>query len=95
MIQNLKFLLTLRGEWVLGDEVLTPESSRFIALEDFEKGDFISMDKQILRNFAKENNWKEKAKDLKFGQKLPVDVPEEIKNKVLAGYSTIKNRLSI
>lgn len=82
------------GEWVLGDEVLTPESSRFINLEDFNKGDYISMDKQILRDFGKKDNWKEKAKDLKAGQKLDVEVPESIKNTILNGYSTIHNSLS-
>ncbi|QKF72415.1 phosphoribosylaminoimidazole-succinocarboxamide synthase [Aliarcobacter faecis] len=82
------------GYWVLGDEVLTPESSRFIALEDFEKGDFISMDKQILRNFGKQENWKEKAKTLKAGEKLEVNVPQEIKDKILSGYNTILERLS-
>lgn len=83
-----------KGQWVLGDEVLTPESSRFIAKEDFDKADYISMDKQILRNFAKENSWKEKAKDLKAGEKLDVEVPDSIKNTILDGYSTIHNRLS-
>jgi phosphoribosylaminoimidazole-succinocarboxamide synthase len=83
-----------KGDWVLGDEVLTPESSRFISLENFEAGNYISMDKQILRNFAKKNSWKEKAKDLKPGQKLDVEVPASIKDEILNGYSTIKERLS-
>lgn len=82
------------GKWVLGDEVLTPESSRFIACENFDKGDYISMDKQILRDFGKKNNWKEKAKDLKIGEKLEVEVPDSIKNTILNGYSTIHNSLS-
>ena len=82
------------GEWVLGDEVLTPESSRFIAKENFDKGNFISMDKQILRDFGKQDNWKEKAKDLVAGQKLDVEVPDSIKNTILNGYSTIHNSLS-
>ncbi len=81
------------GDWVLGDEVLTPESSRFIALEDFEKGEYISMDKQILRNFAKQNSWKEKASKLQAGEKLPVEVPDEIKNEILSGYEMILQRL--
>ena len=80
-------------EWVLGDEILTPESSRFIAIENFEKENYISMDKQILRDFAKKNNWKEKAKSLEAGQKLDVDVPDSIKNEILSGYSIIHNRL--
>jgi phosphoribosylaminoimidazole-succinocarboxamide synthase len=81
------------GEWVLGDEVLTPESSRFIAKADFDKGAYISMDKQILRDFGKEANWKEQAKDLAAGEKLEVNVPAEIKNKILSGYETIQGSL--
>ena len=83
-----------KGEWVLGDEVLTPESSRFISKEDFDAQNYISMDKQILRDFGKASNWKEQAKDLKVGQKLEVNVPDEIKNKILDGYSTILNRFA-
>ena len=82
------------GEWVLGDEVLTPESSRFIAKEDFDKGNFISMDKQILRDFGKQDNWKEKSKTLEAGQKLDVEVPDSIKNTILSGYSKIHNSLT-
>ena len=82
------------GEWVLGDEVLTPESSRFIAKEDFDNGNFISMDKQILRDFGKKENWKEKAKELNAGEKLEVEVPDSIKNTILDGYSTILKSLT-
>jgi len=52
------------------------------------------MDKQILRDFGKAQNWKEQAKELKPGQKLEVNVPQEIKDKILSGYTTILNRLS-
>ena len=83
-----------KNEWVLGDEVLTPESSRFISKEDFDAQNYISMDKQILRDFGKADNWKEKAKSLKSGEKLDVNVPQEIKDKILSGYTTILNRLS-
>jgi phosphoribosylaminoimidazole-succinocarboxamide synthase len=83
-----------KGEWVLGDEVLTPESSRFISKEDFDAGHYISMDKQILRDFGKANNWKENSKALKAGEKLDVDVPQTLKDKILNGYTTILNRLS-
>ena len=88
-----EIFMSSNGEWVLGDEILTPESSRFIAIENFEKENYISMDKQILRDFAKKNNWKEKAKSLEAGQKLDVDVPDSIKNEILSGYSIIHNRL--
>lgn len=83
-----------KGDWVLGDEVLTPESSRFISKEDFDAGNYISMDKQILRDFGKAQNWKEQAKYLKAGEKLNVIVPDSIKNKILDGYKTILSRLS-
>lgn len=82
------------GEWLLGDEVLTPESSRFISKSDFDNANYISMDKQILRDFGKAHNWKEKAKSLKAGEKLDVVVPQEIKDKILNGYTTIQNSLS-
>ncbi len=96
IIVDTKFevFINAKGEWVLGDEVLTPESSRFIAKKDFDKGNFISMDKQILRDFGKENNWKEKAKSLKAGEKLVVIVPDSIKNTILNGYDTIHKSLS-
>jgi len=82
------------GEWVLGDEILTPESSRFIAKKDFDKESYISMDKQILRNFGQSDNWKEKAKSLNAGEKLDVVVPQEIKDTILSGYTTILESLS-
>ena len=96
VIVDTKFeiFINSKGQWVLGDEVLTPESSRFIAKEDFDAANYISMDKQILRDFGKSDNWKEKAKDLKSGEKLDVVVPDEIKNKILNGYKTILERLS-
>ena len=96
VIVDTKFeiFINSKGEWVLGDEVLTPESSRFISKEDFDAGNYISMDKQILRDFGKANNWKEKSKELKAGEKLEVNVPQEIKDKILSGYKTILERLS-
>ena len=89
-----EIFINSKGEWVLGDEVLTPESSRFIAKEDFDAANYISMDKQILRDFGKANDWKEKSKSLNPGEKLEVEVPDSIKNTILDGYSTIHNSLS-
>ncbi len=96
VIVDTKFeiFINSKEQWVLGDEVLTPESSRFISKEDFDAGNYISMDKQILRDFGKAQNWKEQAKSLKAGEKLEVNVPQEIKDKILSGYTTILNRLS-
>ena len=50
-------------------------------------------DYPCVRNFAKKNSWKEKAKDLTAGQKLDAEVPDSIKNVILNGYETIYNRL--
>ena len=91
---KLEVFVNAKGEWILGDEILTPESSRFISKEDFDAQNYISMDKQILRDFGKSQNWKEQAKDSKAGEKLEVNVPQEIKDKILSGYTTILNRLS-
>lgn len=95
VIVDTKFeiFINSKGEWVLGDEVLTPESSRFIAKEDFDAANYISMDKQILRDFGKANDWKEKSKALNAGEKLDVNVPDSIKNGILDGYNTILKRL--
>ncbi len=91
---KLEVFVDKNGKWVLGDEVLTPESSRFIEKDNFDAGNFLSMDKQILRDFGKKENWKEKSKELKPGQKLEVNVPQSIKDGILDGYETIYNRLN-
>ncbi len=88
-----EIFINSKDQWVLGDEVLTPESSRFIAREDFEVKNYISMDKQILRDFGKANSWKERAKSLVASEKLDVEVPQSIKDEILDGYRTILDRL--
>jgi phosphoribosylaminoimidazole-succinocarboxamide synthase len=90
---KLEVFVDKNGQWLVGDEILTPESSRFIAKEKFDAGEYISMDKQILRNFAKQNSWKERSKELKPGEKLEVEVPKSIKDEILNGYETIQSRL--
>jgi len=90
---KLEVFIDRDGKWVVGDEVLTPESSRFIDKKDFDNKNYISMDKQILRDFGKENNWKEQSKNLQQSEKLEVDVPNSIKKVILDGYDTINTRL--
>ncbi len=75
----------------LGDEVLTPESSRFILKSDFDNGVYHSMDKQILRDYAKEQGWVEAGTK---GQLLYVTIPDDIKKKVLAGYQKVYDMLA-
>jgi len=75
----------------LGDEILTPESSRFILKSDFDQGKYISMDKQILRNWFKSEGYMETATK---GELLNVEIPQDIKNAVLAGYQNIYDMLA-
>lgn len=92
MVIDTKFevFIDSEGNWALGDEVLTPESSRFIAVEKFKQGDYSSADKQIIRNYGEAQGWKKQAKSLKEGEVLHVEVPEEIQASVLAGYESIR-----
>lgn len=85
--------------WVLWDEILTPESSRFIKREDFEAWRYISADKQIIRNIWKEFEWERKWWELKQenpdAEVLPVahEVSEEQKGEVIWWYEGIKSAL--
>ena len=85
--------LNAKGEWVLGDEILTPESSRFILDSDFNAGNYKSMDKQLIRNFAIEDGWKarwsEEKKESPDKKFLVASIPSEIKQAVLKGYEYI------
>jgi len=89
--------LNAKDEWVLGDEILTPESSRFIVSVDFNAGDYKSMDKQIIRNFAIEDKWKDRwineKKNNPTQKVLEVTIPNEIKQEVIKGYDYICNLL--
>jgi phosphoribosylaminoimidazole-succinocarboxamide synthase len=77
------------GNWALGDEILTPESSRFITVENFEQGIYTSADKQIIRNVGLEWGWKDRAKSLMEGQVLHVEISEDVEEQVINGYNSI------
>ena len=69
---------------VLIDELLTPDSSRFWLLQDYEIGrDQDSYDKQILRNYLIESGNRNKA----------VELPDEIVQKIVDRYQDIYDRL--
>ncbi len=59
IIADTKFEFGLdNGKLVLGDEVLTPDSSRFWPAEDFKPGKSQpSFDKQYVRDFVKSTGW--------------------------------------
>jgi len=80
----------------LWDEIFTPESSRFIKIEDFEAGNYISADKQIIRNLGEEFWWKDRLEEIlklnhKAEKKLAVsdEVSSRKRQELLDGYSDI------
>jgi len=75
---------------VLIDELLTPDSSRFWSLAEYEIGrDQNSLDKQILRNYLlgliEEGKW---TKD-----SPPPELPDEIVERIISRYKEINKRL--
>ncbi len=107
VIIDTKFEVFVNSKWEIeiGDEILTPESSRFIKREDFEAGIYISADKQMIRNLWKQFKWEERFAALKEEAKrlwnpeptvfqVGNDVTEVDKNAVLAGYTSIQAALS-
>ncbi len=74
-----EFGLDENGEVVLGDEMLTPDSSRFWPVEGYEAGhDQPSFDKQFVRNYLKANP------DCDYN--LPQDVIDKTIDKYLEAY---------
>jgi len=73
IIADTKFELGLSsdGELVLGDEALTPDSSRFWPLDDYEPGRAQpSFDKQFVRDWCEETGWDKSTP----GPELPGDL---------------------
>jgi len=66
---------------VLGDEVLTPDCSRYWPQEGYEVGrDQDSFDKQYVRNYLKSIN---------FDKKTPLELPDEVIANTLGKYKAI------
>lgn len=84
-----------KWEWVIWDEMLTPESSRFIKKDDFEAGNYISADKQYIRELGKRFGWEKKWQELKATDEnaklllVSHQVDEEMRGKVIQGYTDI------
>ncbi|MBT3176133.1 MAG: phosphoribosylaminoimidazolesuccinocarboxamide synthase [Desulfobacula sp.] len=67
----------LDGEIILIDEILTPDSSRFWPLNEYEPGrGQNSFDKQFVRDWLTESGWNKKSP----GPKLPQDVIDRTSN---------------
>ncbi len=74
------------GTIVLGDEVLTPDSSRFWPLEGYEPGHGQpSFDKQYVRDWASGSGWDKQAP----APELPADVVEKTRSLYVDAYERI------
>ncbi|MBU0586401.1 phosphoribosylaminoimidazolesuccinocarboxamide synthase [Candidatus Micrarchaeota archaeon] len=63
---------------ILVDEALTPDSSRYWLMNQYEKGILDSMDKQFLRNYLEQSGWNKEPP--------APQLPEEIINKTSERY---------
>ena len=76
------------AEIVLGDEVLTPDSSRFWPAASYQPGVTPpSFDKQYVRDWASETGWDKKPP----APELPPDVVEQTRAKYVEAYERITN----
>lgn len=74
------------GDLVLIDEVLTPDSSRFWSVADYQVGiSPPSYDKQIIRDYLETLTWDKTAPG--------PELPQAIVNKTLAKYQEVQNKL--
>jgi phosphoribosylaminoimidazole-succinocarboxamide synthase len=77
------------AEVVLGDEVLTPDSSRFWPADDYEPGrSQASFDKQYVRDWLDESGWDHSPP----GPDLPDDVVSVTRAKYVEAYERISGR---
>lgn len=83
-----EFGLDENGELVLGDEVLTPDSSRFWPASDYEVGrSQKSFDKQYMRDWLKANNW-----DAENPTPIPQDVITTTREKYIEAFERITGK---
>ena len=82
-----EFGLNMAGEITLGDEVLTPDSSRFWELAGWAPGKSQpSFDKQFVRDWLTSSGWDKKSP--------PPALPEEIVEKTAARYADAFERIT-
>ena len=88
IIADTKFELGMAdGELILIDEVLTPDSSRFWPLDEYEPGrGQPSFDKQFLRDYLSSLDWNK--------QPPPPKLPREILDKTRARYEEALQRIT-
>jgi phosphoribosylaminoimidazole-succinocarboxamide synthase len=82
-----EFGLNMAGEITLGDEALTPDSSRFWELDGWAPGKSQpSFDKQFVRDWLTSSGWDKKSP--------PPALPEEIVHKTAARYADAYERIT-
>ena len=88
IIADTKFEIGLiDGTPMICDEILTPDSSRFWNLNDYESGRIgVSFDKQPIRDWAEQSGWDKSSP--------PPSLPESVIEESLARYITAYERLS-
>ncbi len=83
-----EFGLDENGELVLGDEVLTPDSSRFWSADTYEVGKSQkSFDKQYMRDWLKANHW-----DSEHPTPIPEDVIATTRSKYIEAFEKITEK---
>jgi phosphoribosylaminoimidazole-succinocarboxamide synthase len=71
---------------ILADEVLTPDSSRFWPLDDYEPGrDQASFDKQFVRNYLLSTTWDRNSQP----PKLPDAIAKKTSERYIAAYENL------
>jgi phosphoribosylaminoimidazole-succinocarboxamide synthase len=86
---KLEFGRSATGELVLGDELLTPDSSRFWPAEEWEPGRAqFAFDKQYVRDWAASTGWDRTAP----GPELPDEVVGVTRERYVAAYERITGR---
>jgi phosphoribosylaminoimidazole-succinocarboxamide synthase len=79
----------LNGEIVLGDEVLTPDSSRYWPLETYHPGrPQPSFDKQFVRDYLESIQFNKQPP----GPELPAEIVEQTSEKYLEAFYTLAGR---
>jgi phosphoribosylaminoimidazole-succinocarboxamide synthase len=82
-----EFGLSASGEITLGDEALTPDSSRFWESDGWEPGKSQpSFDKQFVRDWLTSSGWDKKS--------TPPELPAEIVEKTAARYEAAFERIT-
>ncbi len=83
---KLEFGRNQDGAIILIDECFTPDSSRFVLEEDFDRGVYTSFDKQVVRDYVDQIGWDRKPP--------PPRIPAEIIERTIGRYRAVQERIT-